>query len=144
MSSELVVKIHQHYLNNSKTFGLFRKSYISVYCPDIEILVSEFTTFESVRISISVSKMIEITKVNKPNLLKYIRKKCPMLGSNKNGAYFAPQHSKKCSKCTSLQDLTKDYKKRTTNKNLPIKYIKESTYKIWSIYDLCISRNCKT
>jgi len=57
-----------------------------------------------------------------------------MLGSNKNGAYFAP-HSKKCSKCTSLQDLTKDYKKRTTNKNLPIKYIKESTYKIWSIYE---------
>jgi hypothetical protein len=46
-SSDPVVKIHQHYLNISKAFGLFRKSYIGVYGPDIEILVIEFTTFES-------------------------------------------------------------------------------------------------
>jgi len=50
--------------------------------PDIEILVSEFTTFESARISISVPKQNQITKVNRPNLMKCIRKKCPMLGSN--------------------------------------------------------------
>ena len=81
-SSDHAVKIHQHYLNNSKTFGLFRKSYIGVYGPGIEILVSEFTTFESVRISISGPKTIEITKVNRPNLMKCIRKNCPMLGIN--------------------------------------------------------------
>ena len=45
-------KIHQHYLNISKTFRLFRKSYIGVYYgPDIKILVSEFTTFELARIA---------------------------------------------------------------------------------------------
>jgi hypothetical protein len=52
-----------------------------LFDPDIEILLSEFTTYESVRISISVPKQNQITKVNKPNLLKYIRKNCPMLGS---------------------------------------------------------------
>ena len=61
-------------MNISKAFGLFRKSYIGVYGPDIEILVSKFTTFESVRISISGPNTIEITKVNRPNLMKCIRK----------------------------------------------------------------------
>jgi hypothetical protein len=74
-SSDPVVKIHQHYLNISKAFGLFKKSYIGVYGPVIEILVSEFTTFELVRISITGPKPIEITKVNRPNLMKCIRKK---------------------------------------------------------------------
>jgi hypothetical protein len=69
-------------LNISKALSLFRKFYISVYGPDIEILVSEFTTFESVRISISGPKTIEITKVNRLNLMKCIRKNCPMLGIN--------------------------------------------------------------
>jgi hypothetical protein len=69
-------------LKNSKTFRLFKNLSICIYGPDIEIFVSEFTTFESVNISISVPKTIEITKVNKPNLFNYIRKKCPMLGSN--------------------------------------------------------------
>ena len=124
MSSDPVVKIHQHYLNISKTFGLFRKSYIGIFGPDIEILVSEFTTYESVRIFISVPKKNQITEVNKPNLLKYITKNCPMLGSNWNGKYLAP-HFKKCSKCTSLLDLTKDYKKITANENLPIKSINQ-------------------
>ena len=81
-SSDPVVKIHQHYLNISKTFRLFRKSSIGVYGPDIEILVSKFTTFESTRISISGPKTIEITKVYRPNLLKYIRKNCQILRSN--------------------------------------------------------------
>ena len=54
-SSDPAVKIHQHYLNIFKAFGLFRKSYIDVYGPDIEILVSEFITYKSVRILISVS-----------------------------------------------------------------------------------------
>ena len=79
MVSDPAVKIHQYYSNISKAFGLFRKSYIGVYGPDIEILVSEFATYESVRILISVPKKNQITKVNKPNLLKYIRKNCPML-----------------------------------------------------------------
>ena len=124
-SLDHIVKIHQHW---KILIGL---AYL-LFDPEIEILLSEFTTYESVRISISVPKQNQITKVNKPNLLNYIRKNCPMLESHWNGASYA-QHSKKCSKRTSLLDLTKDYKKRTTNENLPIKCIKESTYKIWSI-----------
>ena len=81
-SSDHVVKIHQHYLNNSKAFGLFRSPKLGVYGYCLEILVSESSNFESVRILISVVKTIQITKVNKPNLLKYIRKSCPMLGTN--------------------------------------------------------------
>ncbi len=42
-SSDPAIKIHQHYLNISETFGLFRKSYIGIYGLDIEIPVSEFT-----------------------------------------------------------------------------------------------------
>ena len=71
-------------MNISKAFGLFRKFYIGVYGPEIEILVSEFTTFESVRISISGPKTIEITKVNWLKLTHHemYQKKLPILGIN--------------------------------------------------------------
>ena len=78
-SSDPVVKIHQHYLNIYKTFRLFRKSYIGVYGPDIEILVSEFTT---VRFSISLPRRNQNTKVNRPNLMRCIIKNCQILGTN--------------------------------------------------------------
>jgi len=81
-SSDPVVKIHQHYLSISKTLRFFRKYYIGDYGHDIEILVSEFITFESARISISRPKTNQISKVNMPNLMKCIRKKYPMLGIN--------------------------------------------------------------
>jgi len=82
MSSDRVVKICQHYLNNSKTFGLFRLPLIGFYGAGFEILVSKFSTLDLTRISKPGPKTIEITNVNRPNLLKCIRKNCPMVGIN--------------------------------------------------------------
>jgi hypothetical protein len=53
---------------------------IGFYGPGFEILVSEVLTLDLARILISVVKTNQMTKVNKPNLLKYIIKNYPMLG----------------------------------------------------------------
>ena len=79
MSSDLVVKMCQHYLDNSKTFGLFTLPQIGLYDPHLQILVREFLTLDLARILISVPKQNQITKVNKPNLLKNIIKNYPIL-----------------------------------------------------------------
>jgi len=63
---------------NSKTFGLFTLPYIGFYGPGFEILVRKFTNLDLARILISVVKTLQIIKVNKPNLLKYIETKYHM------------------------------------------------------------------
>ena len=97
----------QQNLCHPKVYGRFRKSLIGIYGPDIEILVSEFTTIESVRILISVPKQNQITKTNQPNLFQYIRKKIPI-----EMVHLLLRTPRNAQKCTSLLDLTKDYKKR--------------------------------
>ena len=52
------------------------------------------------------TKTIEISKVNRKNLIKCIRKNCPMLGINWNGAYLAPNFKK----CYGVLDLWSDCK----------------------------------
>ena len=68
--SDLTVKLHQQYMNDSKTFGVFRLAQIGFYGPGLEILVSEFgKSFD-----ICCKNNSNHKKVNKLNLLKYIYK----------------------------------------------------------------------
>jgi hypothetical protein len=53
-----------------------------LYCPGFEILVREFTNLDLARILISLPKLNQIKNQNKPKVLEYIEKKCPMLGTN--------------------------------------------------------------
>ncbi len=73
--SDHVTKNMQHYYYYSKVIRFFRNLKIASKRIDIEILVPViFNIFQSVRISISVPKMNQITQSNKENPLKCIEK----------------------------------------------------------------------